>query len=336
MVKNQERKIVLIKAFIILLLIMLFFIIFYKMTIAKTNVLFYLKGNDTVTIEVNNEYTESGFVAKLNEKDLTKNVTVDSNIDIKKVGDYFVTYSIYLKYLNVNKVLERKVKVVDTTKPVLEVDGEKEINLYVNESYNKPSAKAKDNYDGDLTDKIKVFSNLDVSKSGNYEISYSVKDSSNNESTHKINVNVKEKPKQNENKKSIPVFNPTPSNVPIKDAYIEVSITNQKLDYYENGQLVLSSDIVTGINNGTPTGDYQVLNKARNTTLKGKDYNSFVNYWIAFIGNSYGFHDASWRSSFGSEIYKTNGSHGCVNMPLTSVSALYDMVEIGTPVHVKY
>ena len=44
-----------------------------------------------------------------------------------------------------------------------------------------------------------------------------------------------------------------------------------------------------------------------------------------------GIHDASWRSKYGGEIYKTNGSHGCINTPYNEVSALYDMVEIGTP-----
>ena len=84
----------------------------------------------------------------------------------------------------------------------------------------------------------------------------------------------------------------------------------------------------------TPTGDYKVLSKARNVTLKGADYTSFVSYWIAFKGNSYGLHDASWRSRFGGNIYTYNGSHGCVNMPKSEVSKLYNMVEIGTPVYV--
>ena len=47
-----------------------------------------------------------------------------------------------------------------------------------------------------------------------------------------------------------------------------------------------------------------------------------------------GLHDASWRSRFGGNIYIYNGSHGCVNMPRSEVSKLYNMVEIGTPVYV--
>ena len=42
------------------------------------------------------------------------------------------------------------------------------------------------------------------------------------------------------------------------------------------------------------------------------------------------------EKEFGGEIYKYNGSHGCINMPYYNVSKLYDMVQVGTPVHVKY
>ena len=121
-----------------------------------------------------------------------------------------------------------------------------------------------------------------------------------------------------------------------KNAYVDISITNQELYYFEYGEVVLYSDIVTGINDGTPTGNFSVVNKARNVNLRGADYVSFVNYWIAFYGGVYGMHDASWRSYFGGNIYKTNGSHGCVNMPYYKVQSLYNMVEIGTPVYIHY
>ena len=61
-------------------------------------------------------------------------------------------------------------------------------------------------------------------------------------------------------------------------------------------------------------------------------YSSPVKYWMPFTGNV-GMHDADgWRSNYGGEIYKTNGSHGCVNMPLSKVREVYGIVEIGTAV----
>ncbi|UKI58973.1 MAG: L,D-transpeptidase [Clostridium sp.] len=36
------------------------------------------------------------------------------------------------------------------------------------------------------------------------------------------------------------------------------------------------------------------------------------------------------------EIYiKTNGSHGCVNVPTNMAAKLYSLIEIGTPVYIK-
>lgn len=119
----------------------------------------------------------------------------------------------------------------------------------------------------------------------------------------------------------------------IGDTYIEVDMTNQMMYYYENGELKIETPVVTGntsLRRGTPTGTNYVYNKQRNRVLKGEDYESPVKYWIPVKG-AIGIHDASWRSRYGGEIYKTNGSHGCINTPLDKVSELYDMVEIGTP-----
>lgn len=120
----------------------------------------------------------------------------------------------------------------------------------------------------------------------------------------------------------------------IGDTYLEVSLDEQHLYYYENGALVLDSDVVTGnhaYGYDTPQGVYSVYFMQRNRTLVGETYRSFVNYWIAFY-NHYGVHDASWRNEFGGDIYLHNGSHGCVNTPKENVSKLYDMIEVGTPV----
>ena len=45
-----------------------------------------------------------------------------------------------------------------------------------------------------------------------------------------------------------------------------------------------------------------------------------------------GLHDATWRSEFGGEIYKTNGSHGCVNLPFHSAELMYPELYVGYPV----
>ncbi len=119
--------------------------------------------------------------------------------------------------------------------------------------------------------------------------------------------------------------------------YIDIDKTNQKLTYFENGAAKYITDIVTGnvkAGNSTPSGVYQIQYKQLNRTLKGPDYESFVRYWMRFVGNV-GIHDASWRSSFGGSIYLTNGSHGCVNVPPVMMPYLYESCPEGTVVVVR-
>lgn len=124
----------------------------------------------------------------------------------------------------------------------------------------------------------------------------------------------------------------------IGDTYIEVDMTNQMLYYYVNGRRVIDTPVVTGntsLGRGTPQKVCYVYSKERNRILRGEGYASFVSYWMPVYGGV-GIHDASWRGSFGGKIYKTNGSHGCINTPTKEVSKLYEMVEIGTPVIIFY
>lgn len=122
------------------------------------------------------------------------------------------------------------------------------------------------------------------------------------------------------------------------NTYIEIDLTEQKLYYYEDGKLLVDTDVVTGNmkrGNATPEGVNYVYGKQRNRILRGDDYESFVKYWMPVTGNI-GIHDASWRRKFGGNIYLTNGSHGCINTPYSDMKVLYEHVEIGVPVVMFY
>lgn len=124
----------------------------------------------------------------------------------------------------------------------------------------------------------------------------------------------------------------------IGGTYIEVDMTEQHMYYYVDGELVFDTDVVTGhtgLRRGTPQGVNFVYAKQRNRILRGPDYASPVKYWMPVRG-SVGIHDADWRSRFGGQIYKTDGSHGCINTPPKKMAELYEMVEIGTPVITFY
>ena len=117
--------------------------------------------------------------------------------------------------------------------------------------------------------------------------------------------------------------------------YVEVDLSDQYLKFYSDNKVALETSVVTGLNydkkRKTPQGYYKVYYKQENATLKGEDYSSDVEVWMPFY-LGYGLHDAPWRSTFGGEIYKTNGSHGCVNMPPEKAKKLYNQVDLGTKV----
>ena len=120
------------------------------------------------------------------------------------------------------------------------------------------------------------------------------------------------------------------------NTYAEVSIDKQCMWMYKDGKLVLSSDVVTGnpnYGNDTPKGLYRVYTMSENAELYGPGYETTVAYWMAF-NDDIGFHDANWQDEFGGDRYFTNGSHGCVNLPLSTAEKLYGVISVDTPVYV--
>lgn len=118
------------------------------------------------------------------------------------------------------------------------------------------------------------------------------------------------------------------------DTYVEINLTAQHLFFYKDGSLLVESDFVSGNESkgwSTPSGAYPLTYKQRNATLKGEGYATPVSYWMPFNGGI-GMHDAGWRSSFGGTIYKTGGSHGCINLPPEKAKTIYENITSGIPV----
>ena len=154
-------------------------------------------------------------------------------------------------------------------------------------------------------------------------------------------VELAEMIKNKESGERTPVYYQTAASYGTPDygnTYVEINLTAQHLFFYQDGELILESDFVSGNaarGYDTPAGVYGITYKQRNATLTGENYATPVSYWMPFNGNI-GMHDANWRSSFGGNIYKTNGSHGCVNLPPSVAAELYGYVEKGTPVICYY
>lgn len=118
------------------------------------------------------------------------------------------------------------------------------------------------------------------------------------------------------------------------NSYVEINLTAQHLYMYVDGELIVETDFVSGNlskNYITPTGAFSLTYKQKDAVLRGEDYTTPVTYWMPYFGNI-GMHDATWRSEFGGDIYKTDGSHGCVNLPWSKAKIIFENIEAGFPV----
>lgn len=146
---------------------------------------------DDIKIEINSKYDFNSLKGKIRNKDI--DLSNDSNIDYSKLGEYEVTLESHEKYA-INTKKKVKVHVVDEEKPVITLK-DNDIVIDYKEDYMEPGYTANDNYDGDITDKVIIENNIDNTKLGDYEVTYKVKDSSNNETIIKRKVSVKDKTK---------------------------------------------------------------------------------------------------------------------------------------------
>lgn len=132
------------------------------------------------------------------------------------------------------------------------------------------------------------------------------------------------------------------------DKLIIVSISGRHLWACAGSSQQYDSAVVTGQENLaadlTPIGTYQIYGKQTNLYLTGSDstgsWNDYVYYWMPFLHNqygTYGFHDATWRNNteFGNiDPYSSQGSHGCVELPLATAKWIYNWAQNGTTVSI--
>ena len=142
-----------------------------------------------------------------------------------------------------------------------------------------------------------------------------------------------------------PVYSQTANSYGVNDlgnTYIEVDLSEQHMYYYQDGADIFESDFVSGnmsyADRQTHAGIFTLYYKKSPDVLRGSqkadgtyEYEQKVEYWMPFDGGI-GFHDATWRDEFGGDIYLTNGSHGCVNLPPENAAVLYDLIQYNVPI----
>ena len=126
------------------------------------------------------------------------------------------------------------------------------------------------------------------------------------------------------------------------NTYIEVDLTEQYMWYYQDGNVIFESDIVSGLASDperkTPPGIFTMYYKKSPDVLRGTkkadgtySYEQPVTYWMPFNGGI-GFHDADWQPYFGGDRFMEGGSHGCINMPLDAAATLYSIIDTNVPI----
>ncbi len=124
----------------------------------------------------------------------------------------------------------------------------------------------------------------------------------------------------------------------VSGTWVEVCTETQTMTMYVNNKAYITTPVVTGNYGpqGTTHGYHNVISRKSPARLRGS-YNGHswdvnVSYWLGFTSDGQGIHDATWRGAFGGNIYKGNGSNGCVNTPISAVSKIYAKAYLGMPV----
>ena len=72
-----------------------------------------------------------------------------------------------------------------------------------------------------------------------------------------------------------------------------------------------------------------------NTVYVPRSFQTSDGQIVTVNNNEYGFsidQDADWQSEFGGDVYKTKGSHGCVNLPSDQAEIIYHTIDSGYPI----
>ena len=282
--KVKKRNIVLIIKYIISFSLSMYTT--YTINAYEYKVELNLKGEKDVTIIYPEKYIEKGVTAKscslTHCRNINKEVKIEGEVDSEKLGTYKIKYN--LTHKNKKNTLTRTITVKETEPPKIELKGEKNTNICPNTKYIEDGYIAIDNYDGDITDKVKIIEE-------NNTITYEISDSSNNiaKETRTINYLDNSKPTINLNGN----YNITLS---LGQAYQEPGFTaTDNCDGNITNKVIVSGNINTNTI-GTQKIIYTVTDSSGNKTsvtrniniynFNTNDINSYISSLETYIKNN--------------------------------------------------
>lgn len=182
MKKKKKQKKIIILACIILIVTGLITFISCMLLTPKIELV-----DPELNLPVGTSYEEPGYHAYSSNHDISNQVKISGRVDTNKLGTYLITYEATYLLFHTKKI--RIVEVIDEESPTLELNGEDEFFVCPNNTYKEEGYRAIDNYDKDLTEKVKI-------KEEEKERIYEVTDSSGNRTIKKriIHYEDKEKP----------------------------------------------------------------------------------------------------------------------------------------------
>lgn len=137
-------------------------------------------GDNPYNVMIGNSYVDQGATATDElDGDITSSITISTDININKKGNYEITYTA-TNSLGNKMSATRNVNVYDGAPPILTILGSNPATIAAGSIYNDAGATAYDDVDGDLTSSIITTSNINPNILGSYTVTYSVSDSSDN------------------------------------------------------------------------------------------------------------------------------------------------------------
>ena len=152
-----------------------------------------LNDASNITLEGGIEpYIEYGANAiDIFDGDISNNIDISGNVDITKVGTYYISYNVSDAEGNQATEVIRTINVVDTTPPVMTMIDSSNITLEVFDPYIEYGVTAIDIIDGDISHNVDISGSVDISFVDTYTIKYNVSDACGNKATELIRtVNV--------------------------------------------------------------------------------------------------------------------------------------------------
>ena len=218
-----------------------------------------LLGDNPLELNFGSAFTDPGATATDDiDGDISGQIIATGTVDVNTLGAYIITYSVADSSGN-NTEATRTVNVVDNTSPVITLEGANPFIVNVGNTFTDPGANASDNVDGNLTSSISVSGTVNVNTPGDYILTYSVTDSSNNTATITRTVRVIDNVAPVITLIGAPTFN-----IPLGGSYTDPGATAS-----DNVDGDLTSAIVTSGNvdlnqEGTYTIRYNVMDSSGN------------------------------------------------------------------------